>query len=62
MSKWRSPKKPVLKPKPSVCEVSGSKDKDASLSLSFSKASRKLGYFLLSIGYNPQKTIGFNTL
>ena len=56
---WRSPKKPVLKPKPSACEVSGSKTKAASFSLSFSKASFNSSYLFGSIGYIPQNTIEF---
>ena len=40
ISIWRRPKKPHLNPKPKALLVSGSKDRLASLSLSFSKASR----------------------
>ena len=62
ISMCKSPKKPHLKPKPKATEVSGSKLKEASLSLSFSKASRRSPYFAPSAGYMPEKTIGLTFL
>ncbi len=56
------PRKPQRKPKPSAADVSGSKKNDASLSRSFSSASRSWGYSLPSTGYRPAKTIGLLTL
>ena len=38
------PRKPQRKPKPRATELSGSKESEASLSLSFSSASRRSGY------------------
>ena len=43
MSMWRRPRKPQRKPNPSASEVSGSHDSAASLSVSFSSASRRSG-------------------
>ena len=43
MSMCSSPRKPQRKPKPSASEVSGSHDSAASLSVSFSSASRRSG-------------------
>ena len=59
---WSRPRKPQRNPKPSAAEVSGSKKNDASLSRSFSSASRSCGYSLPSTGYSPAKTIGLLTL
>ena len=55
----KSPKKPVLKPKPKASEVSGSNDNAASLSLSFSRASFNASYLFGSTGNIPEYTIGF---
>ena len=43
-SMWSIPKKPQRKPKPRAAELSGSKLREASLSRSFSRASRRSGY------------------
>ena len=43
ISMCRSPKKPQRKPKPSATEVSGSKERDASFSCSFSKRVPQVG-------------------
>ncbi len=42
ISMWSMPRKPQRKPKPRAAEDSGSKDREASLSWSFSRASRDL--------------------
>ena len=54
----QQPEEAAANPKPSAWEVSGSKVKLASLSLSLSSASRRSGSSSPSIGYRPQKTIG----
>ena len=41
ISKCRSPRNPQRKPKPSAIDVSGSKNREASFSCSFSRASRE---------------------
>ena len=61
MSMCSSPRKPQRKPKPSASEVSGSQDSAASLSVSFSSASRSSGYWSESIGNRPQNTIGLTS-
>ena len=48
ISMWSMPKNPHRKPKPRAMEDSGSKDREASLSCSFSRASRRSGYLLPS--------------
>ncbi|MPM51335.1 hypothetical protein SDC9_98083 [bioreactor metagenome] len=53
-----NPKKPHLNPKPRATDVSGSNEREASLSLNFSSASRRSAYFAPSAGYMPQKTTG----
>ncbi|MNP51301.1 hypothetical protein D3C76_1456070 [compost metagenome] len=58
ISMWRSPRKPQRKPKPRAVEDSGSNFREASLSTSFSKASRRSLYSVDSIGYKPQYTMG----
>ncbi len=62
ISMWSRPRKPQRKPKPSATEVSGSKTSEASLSLSFSSASRRSSYLAPSAGYIPAYTIGFTFL
>jgi hypothetical protein len=47
---WRRPRKPQRKPKPNAVDVSGSYWSDASLSLSFSSASRSVSYCVVSVG------------
>ena len=58
----KRPKKPHLKPNPNAFDTSGSYSSEASFNLSFSSASFKSSYFLLSIGYIPQYTNGFISL
>ena len=58
MSMCSRPRKPQRKPNPSASETSGSQDSAASLSVSFSSASRRSGYSSESIGNSPQKTTG----
>ena len=62
ISRWSRPKKPQRKPKPRATEVSGSKNRDASFSWSFSRASRSSGYLAPSAGYRPQYTMGVTFL
>ena len=50
ISMWSMPKKPQRKPKPRATEVSGSKVREASLSCSFSRASRRSGYLAAVLG------------
>ncbi len=47
---WSMPKKPQRKPKPRATELSGSKVREASLSWSFSRASRRSGYLAAVLG------------
>ena len=61
MSMCSRPRKPHLKPKPSASDTSGSHDSAASLSSSFSSASRRSGYSSESIGNRPQKTTGWTS-
>ena len=61
MSMCSSPRKPARKPKPSASELSGSHERAASLSVSFSSASRSSGKRSESIGKSPQKTIGLTS-
>ncbi len=56
------PRKPQRKPKPSACDTSGSYCRDASLSLSFSRDSRRASYWLASTGYRPANTCGLTSL
>ena len=49
---WSMPKKPQRKPKPRAAEDSGSKDREASLSWSFSRASRRSGILGAVLGVN----------
>ncbi|MOA38873.1 hypothetical protein D3C78_1606020 [compost metagenome] len=56
------PRKPQRKPKPSACETSGSYCSEASLSCSFSSASRSESYSLASVGYRPANTWGWISL
>ena len=54
ISIWSIPKKPQRKPKPRAALVSGSKESEASFNWSFSRASRRSGYFDPSSVYMPQ--------
>ena len=58
-SRWRRPRKPQRKPKPRAAEVSISEEKEASLSWSFSMASRSAMKSAASTGKRPQKTTGW---
>ena len=61
MSMCRRPRKPQRKPKPSASEFSGSQNSAASLSESFSSASRSSSNWCDSIGNRPQNTIGLTS-
>ena len=61
MSMWSSPRKPQRKPNPSAWLVSGSHERAASFSASFSSASRSSGNWSVSTGKSPQKTIGLTS-
>ncbi len=58
ISMCSSPRKPHRNPNPKATEVSGSNQIEASLSCSFSRASRRSPYAEASIGYMPEYTMG----
>ena len=58
ISKWRSPRKPHLKPRPSAEDVSASKVKLASFNFNLARPSLSFWYSELSTGKSPQKTTG----
>ena len=61
MSMWSRPRKPQRKPKPSAWLDSGSYERAASFSASFSSASRRSVNWSVSTGKSPQNTIGFTS-
>ncbi len=61
MSMCNRPRNPHRNPNPSASEVSGSQLSAASLSVSFSSASRRSGYSSELIGNRPQNTIGLTS-
>ena len=62
ISRWRRPRKPQRKPKPSAALVSISKLKLASLRRSLERQSRSFSKSAASTGNRPQKTTGWTTL
>ena len=58
----KSPKNPVLNPKPSATDVSGSYIKAASFNFSFASDSLNSSNLFVSRGYIPQKTTLFKAL
>ena len=62
ISKCNNPKNPHLNPNPKAADVSGSNSNAASFNFNFSNASFKSSYWLPSIGYKPQYTIGVTFL
>ena len=58
ISRWSSPKKPHLKPKPRADDDSASNEKLASFNWSLANPSFNFWYSELSTGNNPQNTTG----
>jgi hypothetical protein len=61
ISRWRSPRKPQRKPKPSAALVSISKLKEASLRRSWERLSRSFSKSAASTWTRPQKTTGWSS-